>query len=472
MLRTILALLLVGVSAKAQELRGVWIANTDSTVLESRASIAETMEALQRGGINVVYPVVWSKGATCYPSETARKATGAAIDARYGARDPLAQTVYEAHRRGIEVVAWFEYGFAAEHVQRQTSLLRRNPGWAAIGPDGKRVTKNGFTWANSLDPEVQAFLADMIVEVADGFDVDGVQGDDRLPALPSSGGYDAATLKAWTKQGGAKSPRPDDPAWVRWRADRLSDWLAGLQATLKAREGLLLSASPSCYDWGLHEYLQDAQGWARRGLVDTLHPQAYRQDLAAYRATLAQQVRELKLPGGPLLAPGILVKSGKYLVDTQHLLGAVAANREAGCAGEVHFFLEGLRAEGDARLGALRKGPYAQDARAPWRMAKPRPAAVEAASDPLGRVEVRAASDGEYDLWIDGPHDLRQVEVVWSAGEQTGTKLARLDEGLARVARLRLSAGGLVSAKLRAGTDLAPAAGVRAVLLATRASLR
>jgi len=472
MLRTILASLVVGISAlsaRAQELRGVWIPNTGSAVLESRAAIAEAMEACRAHGLNAVYPVMWSKGATCYPSKVAEGVVGARIDPRYGERDPLAQVVYEAHRRGIEVVAWLEYGFAAEHAKRPTSVLKRHPEWAAIGPDGKRVVKNDFTWANAFDPEVQRFLADLALEVAREHDVDGVQGDDRLPAVASTAGYDKATLKAWARHSGeTKKPALDDERWKAWRAGLLSDWMGSLRDELRAAEGLQWSSSPSCYPWGLDEYLQDAKAWVDRGLVDAIHPQVYRHDLAAYTRTLKEQVRELRREGGPLFAPGVLVKAGSYVVEREHLLGALAANRAHGCAGEIHFFLEGLREQNDHLMRALRAGPYAKDALAPWRVAKPRPAPLEAQLDAEGRAAL-ATPVGAGELWLDLESGATVDAVVEGAGE--GRVEVRLVEGLARIARAGRGEARTwtVRATTRGGK---PLAGAKFVWLASRSALR
>ena len=62
------------------------------------------------------------------------------------------------------------------------------PEWAARDKNGAILTKNGFEWMNAIHPEVQQFLLDMVQEVIRSYDVDGIQGDDRLPAMPSEGG--------------------------------------------------------------------------------------------------------------------------------------------------------------------------------------------------------------------------------------------------------------------------------------------
>lgn len=47
---------------------------------------------------------------------------------------------------------------------------------------------------NGFYPAVQQFITDLIVSVMTSHKVDGIQGDDRLPAMPSLAGYDAYTV--------------------------------------------------------------------------------------------------------------------------------------------------------------------------------------------------------------------------------------------------------------------------------------
>ena len=165
------------------EVRGVWIPNSYSSFFQSRKNVETQMALLAEAGVNVIFPVVWSKGHTLFDSAVAEEVVGRRVDPRYGRRDPLAEVLFEAHRHGIEVVPWFEYGFAAGHETYPGKALVTHPEWAAIGVDGQPVVKNGFAWMNSLAEGPQDFLTDLVVECATRYDVDGVQGDDRLPAL-------------------------------------------------------------------------------------------------------------------------------------------------------------------------------------------------------------------------------------------------------------------------------------------------
>lgn len=348
------------------EMRGVWIATTDSKVLSSKQRIAEAMDFLAQTGFNVVFPVVWNNATTIYPSQVMRENFGVEINSRFVGRDPLAEVIAEAHRVGLAVIPWFEYGFASSYSQNGGVLLAKKPEWAARDRTGKLLTKNGFEWMNALDFEVQEFLLSLVLEVVKKYDVTGIQGDDRLPALPSEGGYDAKTIERYRKQFNSNPPQNSKNAeWLQWRADILTDFLTRLyREAIAINPNLVISSSPSIYPWGFQEYLQDTQAWIDQGLVDIIHPQLYRRDFQSYKhlvdKLVTDQFTEQQLPA---LAPGILIKSGSYRINPDYLLQAIAYNRFVGIQGEVLFFYEGLREDNDALAKALRNGPYAQPVR-------------------------------------------------------------------------------------------------------------
>ncbi|MBI1292860.1 family 10 glycosylhydrolase [bacterium] len=411
--------------AALKEIRGVWITNVDSDVLTSRAKIAEAMEALSKAGINVVYPVVWNKAQTLYPSKVAASVTGIKMDPSpaYEGRDPLQEVIIEAHARGMEVVPWFEFGFATSYNAQGGPIIKARPNWAAIDQEGKLVNKNGFDWANALDPEVQEFMAQLVLEVAEKYDIDGIQGDDRMPAMPTLGGYDPKTVAKYRAEFGVDPPKDiKDKAWVQWRADILTEWLASLRRRVKAIDSdIVISMSPSYYSWSLTEYLQDSYTWTNRGLVDSIHPQAYRYDLPAYEKIVDDLVKnQFTREQLPMLAPGILVKSGKYIVPEDYLLGAVKYNREKGVNGEVFFFYTGLRENDSKLLGLLKAGPYAQPASLPYRSELWRPGMIQLTPLPgdgqTTTFGVLAPAAGTYDLYGKGVAGTKQPVTFQLAG--------------------------------------------------------
>ncbi len=349
-------------------IRGIWLTTTDSQVLHSQQSIAEAMEFLAETGFNVVFPVVWNRAATLYPSQVMRQTFGVEINPQFVGRDPLAEVVIEARRFGLKVIPWFEYGFASSYNLNGGLLVAKKPEWAASDRNGNLLKKNGFEWLNALNTEVQDFLLNLMLEVLKKYDVDGIQGDDRLPAFPCEGGYDQVTVEYYRQQYGKNPPQnPKDRQWLQWRADILTDFLARLYQELKAvNPNAIVSMAPSIYDWGYKEYLQDSPTWLERGLVDIIHPQIYRRDFKSYKGIVDKLVNEQFTDASLLkLAPGILMQVGSYRISSDELLQAIEYNRTCGIPGEVFFFYEGLRKDNNALGQVLRKGPYAQSASFP-----------------------------------------------------------------------------------------------------------
>jgi uncharacterized lipoprotein YddW (UPF0748 family) len=350
------------------EIRGVWLTTTDSKVFRSKERIAAAMDLLAETGFNVVFPVVWNKAVTMYPSPTMRQTFGVEIEAMSVGRDPLAEMITEARRVGLKVIPWFEYGFASSYKSNGGMLLQQKPDWAARDCNGNLLQKNGFEWMNAFHPQVQELMLNLVLEVVRNYDVDGIQGDDRFPALPCEGGYDPLTIARYHQQFGCRPPsNSKDKQWLQWRADILTDFLARLYGEVKRiNPNLLVSMSPNIYDWGFREYLQDYPTWLKLGIVDLIHPQIYRRDFNSYKA-IANQLVSCQFTGTTLsqLAPGILMKLGNYCISSEYLVQAIAYNRQLGISGEVFFFYEGLRENNNALATVLRNGPYAKPAAFP-----------------------------------------------------------------------------------------------------------
>ena len=347
----LLALLTCRAASAPEPVRGVWVAGPQHNQFwNSRDAIRTELQQFKAAGLNTVYAVMWMQGRTLYPSDLMQQLTGRRQLARLGERDALQELIDEAQPLGLRVIAWMEFGFASHYqpvAVKGEDLLDRFPHWAALGRDGKPVVKNGFAWMNAFDPEVQKLLTDLCLELVRRYPkLDGIQGDDRLPALPTAAGHNPAVLAAYRAEHEGRAPpaNDQDPACVQWRANRLTQFLRQFRAALKAeRPGLVLSFSPSPYPWGLKEYLQDWPTWLREGLVDELLPQLYRRDLPAYQRLL--QETKAAIPAGQQhkVFPGILLALGPNVVPSPELLAQwIAATREAGFAGEVYFHSTGV----------------------------------------------------------------------------------------------------------------------------------
>ena len=138
-----------------REFRGVWIPDvTFLDVLASTDNIKDSLDFLQHLGFNAVFPAVWNRGYTAYPSEVMVRNGFAQHDPLYKGFDSLGAIVTEGKRRGIAVIPWFEYGFASSLDADGGHLLRERPSWAAMDRSGKMIRHGDLVWMNSLHPEV------------------------------------------------------------------------------------------------------------------------------------------------------------------------------------------------------------------------------------------------------------------------------------------------------------------------------
>jgi uncharacterized lipoprotein YddW (UPF0748 family) len=352
------------VESRPREVRGVWITNVNSDVYSSKQSLARWMDYFADNGFNVVFPVVWNAGFTLYPSDVMVEYFGPGRRQHPGivsGRDVLQELIVEAHRAGLEVIPWFEYGFASHYGETANHILNTYPHWAARDNQGNVLNKNEFRWMNAFHSEVQGFMLSLIREVAERYDVDGIQGDDRLPALPSEGEYSEYTRALYLEETGRPLPStPYEQSFMAWKAAKLTNFAGQMYRTTKAiDEHLIVSMSPSIYPWGLQQYLQDWPTWMDSSYVDIVHPQAYRYTIFGYKDLIHQMVGPTPgSTGGHVkpehrhkLFPGILARAGSALNGPAYLMEAVRFNREMGIMGEVFFH--------DTGLGALNQ--YAAD---------------------------------------------------------------------------------------------------------------
>lgn len=327
--------------------RGVWLTNVDSHVLWSKAEIDEAVDFCDKVGITTIFVVTLNKGMTTYPSAVMEKLTGVKIDPAFSGRDPLKELIQAAHKKNIKVIAWFEFGFSTSYNLNGGEIIKLRPNWASAGVDGKLVTKNGFDWMNGFMPEVQNHLLALILEVVRNYRIDGIQGDDRLPAMPSEAGYDEYTVTRYKKEhnGAAPPQNTKDSAWVQWRADIMTGFQKRIYTEVKKiNKKTLVSMAPSIFPWGRDEYLQDWPTWVKKGYVDMIIPQLYRYELPDYKKILDDIVNgQIAKKDLKKFYPGILIKVGTYNASPEFLRKMIEENRKKGIEGEVFFFYEGLK---------------------------------------------------------------------------------------------------------------------------------
>lgn len=331
---------------KKERFSGVWITNVASTALDSRENIQQAVSVCEKYGISNIFVVVWNRGRTLYPSQIMQDQFGVKISDKFKGRDPLLEMIEEAHKKNIKVHAWFEYGFAASNNENGGLILQAKPEWAAKDASGNLLRKNGFEWMNAFKPEVQEFMTSLVLEVVKNYDVDGIQGDDRLPALPSTGGYDTFTVELYKSQHNGAIPPSNykETEWVNWRTNLLTDFLGRLYKSVKEiKPGVIVSSAPSIHPWGKDEYLQDWPTWLNKGYIDLVFPQHYRYDINSYQAVLKQQLEYLQPKDRGKFFPGILIQNSDYNPSPEFLNQMIDENRRKGITGESFWFFEGIK---------------------------------------------------------------------------------------------------------------------------------
>jgi uncharacterized lipoprotein YddW (UPF0748 family) len=358
---TLNSITLVRAQTAPPEVRGVWMTINDSEIWMNRDRMQRAVDELARSNFNTIYPVVWNSGYVMYPSPFAQ-AAGIQSYIPFGKQrqDTLAELIAYAHRRGLRVIPWMEFGFMTPPTSELATL---HPTWLTQQKDGTQTDEESVgevVWLNPFRPEVQQFLKGLVTEVVSRYDVDGIQFDDHT-SLPSEFGYDSYTLNLYAQdmkatkeaakvkaiekakavqkarsaqkaiaQEGAKdlqklkdledptknieaiaSPMAASPKisdWTKWRANKLTAYVMQLQKTVKAiRPKAVFAVAPNPYDTAYLGSLQDWLLWVRRGIVDELIVQLYRTDLNSFMAQVNRaEIQESKKK----ISTGVGVLSG------------------------------------------------------------------------------------------------------------------------------------------------------------------
>ena len=335
--------------------RGTWLTISGSQAAYSEQGIKDAVKTCKEVGLNTIYFAVWNQSMTNFtPSgKLQKKYPFVKMNPAFISNniDPLKVLIEEAHKNNIKVVAWFEYGFATSYGSETGGpILEAKPEWKAIDKEGKLVSKNNFQWMNAFDPEVQKFMLAIIMDVTKNYDIDGIQGDDRMPALPSTAGYDNYTVEKYQSSHSGKNPPEDynDSDWIQWRCDILSKFMKKIHKKItkynkKYDKNILITMAPSVYPWAKNQYLQDWPTWVNNNWVDNIFPQIYRYDINAYETTLSDSLTYVNEKYRNKLYPGVLIGvGGNKTANLPILKEMIEVNRKYGINGEVFFYYESL----------------------------------------------------------------------------------------------------------------------------------
>lgn len=313
--------------------------------------------------------------------------------------DPLKFCIDEAHRRGIEVHAWFNPFRAlsnASHPASGDHVTRSAP----------HITKRygNLVWCDPSHPDTRARALAAILDVVRRYDVDGVHLDDYFYPYPEGGrdfpdGRSPAQRRAVVDDfvkslyDQVKSAKP----WVRVGISPFGIWRPGVPGGIEA---------------GLDAYDQlgcDARKWLANGWVDYLAPQLYWRDQPrkqSFSALLEWWRQQGRRPVWPGIATSRIQSSEDPGRPASEILKQVGLSRsiDRNYAGQIHWSVKAFMQNRGGVSTSLGKGAYSTPALVP-----PMPW--------MGAREVARPS-------IEARGENGRLRIGWRAGDGATAKLA------------------------------------------------
>lgn len=350
----------------AREFRGAWIATVDNidwpsrpglTPEEQRSEMRRLLDQAAALHLNAVVFQVRPTADAMYQS--ALEPSSYYLTGRQGTDltyDPLTFAVEEAHRRGIELHAWFN-PFRASHPTMDSlydanHVSVRHPDWV--------VSYGDYLWLDPGNREASEHSLAVIEDVVRRYDIDGVHLDDYFYPYPVSGADgrevpfpDSASHAIAVGAGGTLAI--DD-----WRRENVNAFIRAMYERVKrVKPWVKVGISPFGI-WrpghpegvtGFDPYdrlYADARLWLTEGWVDYFTPQLYwpvDSPGQPYDRLLdwwiEQNARDRHLWPGNFTSRVIL--DGARHWEPDEIVRQVAVTRgRGGAAGNVHFSMKAL----------------------------------------------------------------------------------------------------------------------------------
>jgi uncharacterized lipoprotein YddW (UPF0748 family) len=341
-----------------EEIRGVWITNIDSNILNSKENIKVGLSKLKEAGFNTLYPVVWNKGFVFFQSNFAdntvdadtAKLRSANLQQLLAGRDILAEIIEINQSLGkpFRIIPWLEYGLM---VPPNSALASSKPAWLMTTNTGEKVV-NDSAWLNPTKPEVQKFFENLVSELVQNYDIEGVQLDDHF-GMPKSIGFDNFTTGLFKGENpGAADPisNPNSEKFKTWRKNKVTELLRLIFNTTKSvKKDCIISISPNPLAFSIDNFLADWQAWEQEGIAEEIVLQVYRPSLSAFNGEIIKAEVETARKHIPTVI-GILSGLKGKRVGLNLIRRQTQATRDRDFAGFSYFFygsLFDLGADGD-----------------------------------------------------------------------------------------------------------------------------
>ncbi len=407
----------------AREFRAAWItevaANPDwpsrpgLPVAQQKAELISLLNHAQQLHLNAVFFQVRPACDAMYASAIepwSDRITGVMGKAPEPFYDPLAFAITEAHKRGLELHAWFN-PFRAAHPSTKSPpapnhITRTHPELVRHYADQ--------VWLDPGDPEAQSRTLAVVLDVVKRYDVDGIVFDDYFYPYP---------VKNWA---GRELDFPDDASWQKyglktgltredWRRKNVNQLVQNVSQEIKAAKPWVQFGVSPFGIWrpqnppqikGLDAYaviFADARLWLASGWVDFLAPQLYWAiaDRDHSFPVLFNWWRAQNPKGRHVFAALNDAAVGEKFPADEITRQIQAVRAQTSVSGEIHYHLRSL-AENPV-LAAAVQSQYAQPAlvpTSPWMDSVPSPAPKLFAATENSATSVRWFSPfGEPPRW-------------------------------------------------------------------------
>ncbi|AMR30693.1 glycoside hydrolase [Mucilaginibacter sp. PAMC 26640] len=276
--------------APKHEFRGVWIAtvvnldwpqNARATAEMQKKDLVTQLNSHQQTGINAIMFQVRPAADAFYAKS--REPWSKYLTGRQGQTpdyDPLQFATEEAHKRGMELHAWFNPYRATFDNKFSTiapdHITRTKPEWFFIY-EGIKLFNPGL-------PEVREYIVQVILDVVKNYDVDGIHMDDYFYPYPAKGQV-INDADAYKQYGGDFDNIKD---WRRSNVDTLIKMMGDSIHKYKPRMKFGISpfgiwANQSQHPDGSDthggssyiENFADTRQWMQEGWIDYINPQLY-----------------------------------------------------------------------------------------------------------------------------------------------------------------------------------------------------
>jgi uncharacterized lipoprotein YddW (UPF0748 family) len=282
----------------SREFRGAWVASVANIDWPSKPGLttnqqqAELIAILDRAAklkLNAVILQVRPASDALYQSKYepwSEFLTGQMGKAPAPYYDPLAFAVEEAHKRGLELHAWFN-PYRARHAQSK-SIISANH----ISKTHPELVKHygKYLWLDPGEKAVQDYTIDVIMDVVNRYDIDGVHLDDYFYPYPEKDKrnktLDFPDELSWHKyqQSGGTANRDD------WRRENVNTLIQRLYQNIKSTKPWVKFGVSPFGVWqpgypkqigsdnafnAYQELYADSRKWLINGWVDYFSPQLY-----------------------------------------------------------------------------------------------------------------------------------------------------------------------------------------------------